>query len=100
MEGQKIINHINNKNDQPCKFRAKNWIVVTDDANKNYNVGNSNKFQTTIFKSSLCNYNGACILVKETIIDGEGQRPDKRHKKVILKNCVSSASFIIQVNKT
>ena len=38
MEYQKITNLLDNKNEQPSKFRTKNWAVVNDDANKNYDV--------------------------------------------------------------
>ena len=32
MEYQKIINLLNNSNNQPSKFRTKNWVGVNDNA--------------------------------------------------------------------
>ena len=32
MEYQKIINFLDNKLNQPSKFRTKNWIEINDDA--------------------------------------------------------------------
>ena len=33
MEYQKITNLFDNRNDQPYKFRTKNWVVVNNGAN-------------------------------------------------------------------
>ena len=33
MEYQKITNSFDNRNDQPYKFRTKNWVVVNNGAN-------------------------------------------------------------------
>ena len=74
-----------NKNDQPFKFRTKNLAAVSDNANRNYNVGKQIKFHIIILKSSFCNYSDAYILVKGKIINRAGvdvaaQREDKVNK--------------------
>ena len=44
MECCKTINLIDNKNDQPFKFKTKNLVVGSNDANRNYNSGKEIKF--------------------------------------------------------
>ena len=36
MEYQKITNLLDNMNNQPSKFRTKNWVEVNDDARGTY----------------------------------------------------------------
>ena len=38
MEHQKILNLLNNANDS--KFVTRNWIIVNDQSNASYSVGN------------------------------------------------------------
>ena len=59
MEHQKILNSINEANDS--KFVTRKWIIVNDQSNANYDVGNEIIYDTEILKSSLCNYNDAYI---------------------------------------
>ena len=95
MECHKIIYLLNHTNDQPSKFNAKNWIKVNVDERGTYKTSSQFKFETTMFKSSLCEYNDVHILVKRTIsITGTGADPalrnaDKINKQVTFKNCVS-----------
>ena len=73
MEYQKIANLIDNASDQPSKFKTKNWVEINDESRGTYNIKSQIKFQTTMLKSSLCDYSDACILVKGTItINGAG----------------------------
>ena len=52
---------------QPSKFRTKNWIEISDEVRETYNDNSDIKFETTILKSSLCDYSDAHILVKRTV---------------------------------
>ena len=64
---QKIINLLGNANNHASKFRTKAWVGVNDDARRIYNTNSLIKFKTTMLKSSLCDCNDVCILVKGTI---------------------------------
>ena len=67
MEYQKIINLLDNRPNQPSKFRTKNWIEINDDARRTYNTNSQIKFKTSMLKSSLCDYSDAYILVSGNI---------------------------------
>ena len=59
MEYQKIINSLDNINNQPSKFRTKTWFEVNNNARETYNSGNKLKLKTTMLRSSLCGYSDA-----------------------------------------
>ena len=67
MEYQKIANLIDETPNQPSKFRTRNLVEINDESRGAYNVNSQIKFKTTMFKSSLCDYSDAYILVKRTI---------------------------------
>ena len=67
MEYQKIINMLCNTNNQPSKFKTKNWVEVSDDVSATYNTNSQIKFKITMLKPSLCHYSDAYKLVKGTI---------------------------------
>ena len=97
MEYQKIINFLDNTLNQLSKFVTKNWIEISDQPRRVYNVNSDVRFKTTMLKSSLCNYSNAYILVKRRItFTGAGanaaaRQADEKDKRVIFKNC---AAFI------
>ena len=67
MEYQKVINLLDNKPNQPTKFRTKNWIEINDDLCGTYNTNSQIKFKTSLLRSSLCDYSDTYILAKGTI---------------------------------
>ena len=67
MEYHKIINLLDNTPEQLSKFRIKNWIEINDQSRGEYATGSDIRFKTTMLKYSLCDYDEAYILVKETI---------------------------------
>ena len=67
MKCQKLINLLDNKLNQPSKFRTKNWVEINDDSRGTYNTNSQIEFKTSMFKSSLCNCSNVYINVKETI---------------------------------
>ena len=70
MEYQKIANVLDNALDQPSKFRTKTWVEIHDESKV---TGSDIKFKTILLRPNLCEYAGACILVKGTItITGAG----------------------------
>ena len=87
MEHQKIINLLDNTPNQPSKFRTKNW-VENNYSRGTYNTNSQIKFKTSMFMSSLWDYNDAYILVKETItVQNMGRNnANNANKKVMFKN--------------
>ena len=68
MEYQKIANLLDDaSSNQPSKFKTKNWVEVNDESRRTYSVNSQVKFQTTMLRSSSCDYGDAYILVKGTI---------------------------------
>ena len=67
MEYQKIINLLDNTLNEPTKFRTKNWAELSEEECGTYNTNSQIKYKTTMFRSSLCDYSDAYIVVKGTI---------------------------------
>ena len=67
MEYQKIIDLLENRPNQPSKYRTKNWVEVNDESRGTYNVNSQIKFKTSMLSSILCDYSDAYILVITTI---------------------------------
>ena len=63
MEYKKIKNLLDNANNQPSKFRTKNWVEVNDNVIGRYKTNMQIKFNTSMLNSILCDYIDAYILV-------------------------------------
>ena len=90
MEFQKIINLLDNTQNQPSKFRTRKWIEINDESRGTYNKSNQIKFKTSMIRSNLCYYSDAYIyfLIGTITIDGErdndaNKQADDKHKEVI-----------------
>ena len=98
MEYQKITNLLDNKSNQPSKFRTKNWIEINDESRGMYNANSDTEFKTTMLKSSLCDYSDAYILVQGTVTVPNTAAADTNAnnvgKKVIFKNCAPCTNCI------
>ena len=64
MEYQKIINLLNNTNNQPTKFRTKTSVGGNDESLGKYNANSHITFMTKMLRSSLRDYSDMYILVK------------------------------------
>ena len=88
MEYQKTVNLLN---DEPSKFRTRNWVEISDDIRGAYSPNKQIGFKTAMLRSCLCDYSGAYILVKGNITvnntAGAGAVANNTNKKVIFKNC-------------
>ena len=102
MEYQKLINLLDNTQNQPSKFITKPWVEINDDSCRTYNTNSQIKFNTLMLKSSLCDYNDAYILVKGTISVRNTTAADiaanNTNKKVIIQNCASFTNCISEIN--
>ena len=67
METQKIVNLLNDSDNESSKFATRKWYAINDRNNGQYGRGNENdstmKFETKVIKPNLCDYSGAYILV-------------------------------------
>ena len=55
MEHQKILNSLNETSDS--KIVTREWDIVNDQSNSNYDVGNEIIYNTEVLKSNLCDLN-------------------------------------------
>ena len=95
MEYEKSINLLDNKPNQPSKFRIKNWVEINDDSRRMHKTDSQIKFKTSMLKSSLCDYSDAPILVKGTI-----SVVNTADAEVIFKNCALFTDWISEINNT
>ena len=90
MEYQKIIDLLDNTPDQPSTFETKNWIEINNESRGMYYKDNQIRFETSVLRSSLCDYNNGSILAKRTVtvqnIAGAGTAANNGSNKVIFKN--------------
>ena len=67
METQKIVNLLNDSNNESSKFATRKWYIINDQNNGQHGRGNENdsniKFETKVINSNLCDYSDAYSLV-------------------------------------
>ena len=63
METQKIANLSGNTDNESLRFATRKWYVINDQNNADYGDededGTTNKFETKVIKSNLCDYSDA-----------------------------------------
>ena len=62
IEYQKMIDLLDNKPNQPSRYRTKNWFKINDNSRGTYSTDSQIKFKTSMLKSSLCDNSDAYIL--------------------------------------
>ena len=83
METQKIVNLLNDSNNENSKFATKKWYVIDNESKGKYSDENEIKFLTNSLESSLCDYSDAYVLVTRNIaVVGADNKT-----KVAFKNC-------------
>ena len=96
MKTQKIINLLNDSDDESSKFATRKWYIINDQNNGQYGEGNENdstiKFEKKVIKSNLCDYSDAYILVTGNITAAR----DNANTKVAFKNCASFRRCVAQ----
>ena len=68
METQKIINLLNNSDNENSKFSPNKWYIIDNESKGNYSNNNPIKFLTKSIESSFCDYSDAYILVTGDIV--------------------------------
>ena len=96
MEYQNIINLLDSA--------SNNWVETNKDLRRGYTANKQIRFKTAMLRSSLCDYSGAYLLVKERITvnntAGAGAAANNADKKVIFKNCSPFTNCISKINNT
>ena len=98
MRTQKIVNLLNDTDNESSKFVTKKWYVIHDQNGVDYGERNENgisiKFETKNIKSSLFNYLDAYVLVTGDIavtdIDAD--------TNVAFKNCAPFTICVTHIN--
>ena len=98
METQKIVNLLDDADNESSKFATRKWYGINDQNNTDYGEGNESgttvKFETKVIKSSLCDYSDAYILVIGDITATGGDA----NTRVGFKNCAPFTKCITQIN--
>ena len=98
MESQKIVNLLDDADNESSEFATRKWYVINDQNNTDYGEGNeigtTVKFETKVIKSSLCDFSGAHILVTGNIIAIGGDA----NTRVAFKNCAPFTKCITHIN--
>ena len=96
MEMQKIINLLNNSENEYSKFVTKKWYVIDSESKGSYSHEHPIKFLTNSLESSICDYSDAYILVTGNINVVGGDN----NTKVAFKNCSPFKKCGTEINET
>ena len=87
MEAQKIVNLLNDSDNESSRFATIKWYIINDKNNGQYGEGNKNdstiKFETKVIKPNLCDYSYAYILVTRNITAAR----ENTNTNIAFKNC-------------
>ena len=104
MEYQEIATLLNDGSSKPSKFKTRNWVEINDEARGTYSPNKQIKFNTSMLRSSVCDYSDPYILVKGNIVANNttaaGADANNTNKKVIFKNCASFTNCVSKINNT
>ena len=96
METQKIINLLNNTENEYSKFATEKWYIIDSESKSNYSHQTPIIFLTNSLESSLCDYSDAYILVTGNITVTGGDDDTK----VAFKNCAPFEKCRTEINET
>ena len=89
---------------QPSKFRTRNWVEINYESRGTYNANSDIKFKSSMIMSNLLDYSGAYIHVKATITVtntvAAATPVNNTNEKVIFKNCAPFTNCISEINNT
>ena len=93
MEHQRITS------DKVPRFITKKWIEVHGQSGRTYNTNEQIRFETSMFRSDLCDYSDTYIVVKGKIT-ATNPNNNAFDKKLALKNNAPFTSCILKINNT
>ena len=96
METQKIVNLLNDSNNENSKFATKKWYVIDSESKGVYSHENPIKFLTSSLESSLCDYSDAYVLVTGNIAVVGADNDTK----VAFKNFAPFRKYRTEINGT
>ena len=86
MEYQKIKNLLDNIPNKLPRFITKKWIEVHDQSGETYNTNKQIRFQTSMLRSDLRDFNNEYIVAKGIVTVSFDERDrDEMNRQVILK---------------
>ena len=95
---------LNDGSSKVSKFKTRNWVEINDEAKGTYSPNKQIKFNTSMLRSSLCDYSDAYILVKGNITvnntPADGAAANNDDKKVVFKNFAPFTNCISKINNT
>ena len=94
METQKIVNLLNNSENEYSKFATKKWYVIDSESKGVYSHENPTKILTSSLESSLCDYSDAYVLVTGNIVGANN------NTKVAFKNWGPFRKCRTEINET
>ena len=96
METQKIVNLLNDSNNENSKFATKKWYVIDSEWKGVYSHKDEIKFVANSLESSLCDYSDVynSVTGNITIVGGDA------NTKVAFKNCARFEKCRTEVNDT
>ena len=83
MGTQKIVNLLNDSDNENSKFATKNWYDIDSESKDNYSHENQIKFLTSSLESNLWNYSDAYILFKEILQQHPKMQLHKKYLKIV-----------------
>ena len=96
MEIQKIINLLNDSDNENSEFATKKWFIIDSELNGNYSKDEKIKFLTRSIESNICDYYDAYISVTGNITVTGGDA----NTKVAFKNCAPFRECRTEINET
>ena len=96
METQKIINLLDNTENEYSTFATKKWYMIDSESKGNYSHQNPIRFSTNSLESIICDYSDAYILVTGNITVTGGDN----NTKVAFKNCAPFNKYRTEMNET
>ena len=98
MGTQKIVNLLNDSDNESSKFATRKWYIINDQNNGQYGRGNENestiKFEIKVIKPNLCYYSDAYILVTGDIKVADVAA----NTNVAFKNCAPFTRCATHIN--
>ena len=98
MEAQKVINLLQDSDEDILRFQARKWYIINDQNNGQYGKEDENnstiKFDTGVIKPNLCDYSDVYVLITGdiTVVNGNN------NTKVCFKNCSPCISCVTYLN--
>ena len=96
METQKIVNLINDSQNEYANSATKKWYVIDSELRGVYSHKNPIKLSTDSLEPSLCDYSDAYLLVTGNIAVEGGNN----NTKVTFKNCAPFRKCRTEINET